>query len=124
MRTYFLGSVGLGLSIAFMAATPWDLVAMLPNAMFGVFLSVMIVAGTTVIQTEVEPSFLGRVNSVWTIAGGIGLAASLPVGALGDEFGLRYVLAGCGLALAVGAISNGTLRASTLRRREVSAAAI
>lgn len=123
VRTYFLSSAGLGLSMAVMAATPWDLIALVPNAMFGVFLSVMIVAGTTVIQTEVEPHFLGRVMSVWTIAGGIGLAASLPVGSLGDELGLRYVLAGTGLMLCLAVIANG-LRTSTLGPRSIRATPI
>ena len=77
---YFVGAVGLGLSMALMAATPWALLAMVPNAMFGFFLAVMIVNGQTVIQTEVPANFLGRVTSVWTIAGGIGLASSLPIG--------------------------------------------
>ena len=122
LRGYFVGAAGLGLSMALMAATPWALVAMLPNGLFGFFIAVMIVNGQTVIQTEVPVNLLGRVTSVWTIAGGIGLAASLPVGFLGDEFGLRYVLIGCGLALALGAITNGTLRAATLKRREVTTA--
>jgi MFS family permease len=124
LRTYFLGSAGLGLSIVLMAASPWALLALVPNAMFGIFLAIMIVNGQTVIQTEVPANFLGRVTSVWTIAGGLGLAASLPVGALGEEFGLRYVLIGTGLAVILCALANGTLRASVLRQREVSTATV
>lgn len=124
LRGYYGGAIGLGLSMALMASTPWAEVAMLPNALFGFFIAVMIVNGQTLIQTEVPSTYLGRVTSVWTVAGGIGLAASLPIGFLGDHFGLRYVLIACGLLLVVGAITNGLLRAATLRRRETSPAAV
>jgi MFS family permease len=123
LRAYFVGAVGLGLSMALMAATPWPVVAMLPNALFGFFIAVMIVNGQTVIQTEVPHDFLGRVTSVWTIAGGIGLATSLPIGFVGEQIGLRYVLIFCGIALACCALANGVLRASVLRERRASTAA-
>jgi hypothetical protein len=123
LRMYFIGSAGLGLSIACMAATPWAAVALVPNAFFGVFLAVMIVSGQTVIQSEVPSDFLGRVTSAWTIAGGVGLVSSLPVGALGEELGLRYVLIVVGCTLALVALGNGILRASVMGRRAVSTAA-
>lgn len=75
----------------------------------------MIVSGQTVLQTEVPSEYLGRTTSVWTIAGGIGLASSLPVGALGDAVGLRFVLIACGLIMALVALLNGTVRTSVLR---------
>ncbi|MGE0686381.1 MAG: MFS transporter [Dehalococcoidia bacterium] len=123
LRVYFLGAASLGLSIALLAVTPWPLLAMLPNAMFGAFLAIMIVSGQTVIQTEVPPEFLGRVTSIWTLCGGIGLAASLPVGAFGDLFGLRYVLAATGLLLVFVALTNGTVRTAVLRAQGVPARA-
>ncbi len=118
LRTYFAGCIGLGLSIALVGVIPWPYLTFVPNAFFGIFLAVMIVSGQTVLQTEVESEFLGRTTSVWTIAGGIGLASSLPVGALGDAIGLRYVLVGAGLLMALVAILNGTVRTSVLLRSE------
>jgi len=115
LRMYFIGAACLGISISLVAATPWAYASFLPNALFGAFLAVMIVSGQTVLQTEVPSEYLGRTTSVWTIAGGIGLASSLPVGALGDAVGLRFVLIACGLIMALVALLNGTVRTSVLR---------
>lgn len=115
LRMYFIGCMGLGLSISVVALTPWAYATFLPNAFFGIFLAVMIVSGQTVLQTEVPSEYLGRTMSAWTIAGGVGLAASWPIGALGDALGLRWVLLGAGLCLAGVALLNGTVRTSALR---------
>jgi MFS family permease len=115
LRAYFVGAAAMGASIFLVSAAPWDALAFLPTAAFGFCLATMVVSGGTLLQVEVPPHLLGRTTSFWSICGGIGLAASLPIGALGEVFGLRYSMGAAGLLLLLAVAFNGLMRTSVLR---------
>jgi MFS family permease len=115
LRAYFVGAFAMGSSIFLVSASPWPALAFIPTAGFGFCLATMVVSGGTLLQVEVPQHLLGRTTSFWSICGGIGLAASLPVGALGEVFGLRYSMGAAGLLLVIAVVFNGLLRTSVLR---------
>jgi MFS family permease len=117
LRVYFVGCTFLGLSVAGVAASPWPILSFLPAAGFGFCISIMIVSGQTLFQAEVPPQILGRVNSIWSLVGGIGFLASLPVGIAGDVVGIRGALMTIGLILFFASLANGLVRTSVMRPR-------
>lgn len=121
LRLYFVGSGFMGLSIALVALSPWAYLTFLPAAGFGFCLSIMIVGGQTLFQTEVPQELLGRVTSVWGLVAGFGFLASLPVGVLGEEYGVRTVLLASGLILVCLVVLNGLVRTAVLRPRRILA---
>jgi len=79
------------------------------------FSAVLTIAGSnTLIQTEVEEDFRGRVMAIFSTAFmGIAPLGSLVVGAIGETFGVRPTLFACGLlALALGITNLRQLKSS------------
>jgi MFS family permease len=118
LHAYFLGSAFLGVAVAAVAATPYALLCFGPAAVFGICLGTMIVSGQTLFQSEVPHQLLGRVNSIWSLSGGLGLLASLPVGLAGDLVGIRLALATVGLCLTLFTLAFGLGITSVLRLKK------
>ena len=72
---------------------------MLCVATFGLFNSGILSTAQTMVHMSVPQKLLGRAMSLFGIVGGLGSISALPVGAAGDEFGLRYSLGFVGLIL-------------------------
>jgi MFS family permease len=68
-------------------------------AAFGFFNAGILITAQSIIQVRVPEHLLGRALSLFGIVGGLGSASALPIGALGDEFGLRYPIGFVGLIL-------------------------
>jgi predicted MFS family arabinose efflux permease len=47
----------------------------------------------------VPQNYLGRVVGLWSLAGSLGFIAALPIGLLGEEFGLRWSIGGAAVLL-------------------------
>jgi MFS family permease len=110
-----LGVIALGLSPSFP-------VALLALLVAGGSASAFQAMNNTLILTESDPAYHGRVQSLLMLSfSGFGLAA-LPLGAVADAIGLRPVLVAMGLASIVSMAGYQLLRVR-LRRSEAAAAA-
>jgi MFS family permease len=99
-RQLFVLLVGVfGVNLMAQGAVPWLSAAFLLMAAFGFSNSALVVAGQTYLQTTVPPQMLGRVIGLWSLAGGLGFVAALPIGLIGDAVGLRWSIAGAGALL-------------------------
>ncbi len=86
--------VGLGFSIIALAINPWQTGAFIAMAAYGLATSTLSVVAHTIFQTSVPPRLLGRVASLWSLAGGLGAISALPIGLIGELYGLRWSLGG------------------------------
>lgn len=91
-RFVVLAQAGFGLSILLLCLNHFVPAAFLIMALFGLCNSSLAVTAQTIFQTEADQRYLGRVVSLWSMGGGIGAITAWPIGAAGDEFGLRYSL--------------------------------
>jgi MFS family permease len=94
LRRLAFGYGAFVLAILLIAINPFDSGAFILMAAYGVSLGLISVAGQTLLQRNTPPELLGRVVSVWNSAGGIGFLIALPLGVLGDAYGLRWALGG------------------------------
>ena len=91
----FLGGCFLfAIGLMGVAASQWHVMAFFFIAIFGLGHVTLSVAANTIFQTAVPSHLLGRVVSLWFFAGGLGSMSALPIGLLGDAFGLRWSLGG------------------------------
>lgn len=91
-RFVVAANAGFGLSILLLCLNPWTPAAFLLMVFFGLANSSLAVTAQTIFQTEADQRYLGRVVALWSMGGGIGALTAWPIGAAGDEFGLRYSL--------------------------------
>jgi MFS family permease len=94
LRQLAFGYGGFVLAILLVAINPFDLGIFILMAAYGVNLGLVSVAGQTLLQRNTPPELLGRVVSVWNSAGGIGFLIALPLGLIGEAYGLRWALGG------------------------------
>ena len=94
MRHIALGYGGFVLAVLLIAINPFDSGVFILMAAFGVNMGLVSVAGQTLLQRNTPPELLGRVVSVWNSAGGIGFLIALPLGVVGEAYGLRWALGG------------------------------
>jgi MFS family permease len=87
--------------IILLALVPFVPAAFVLMAVWGAVSAVGVTGGQTYLQLNVPQNMLGRVIGLWSLAGSLGFVTALPIGILGDEFGLRWTLAGVGAILAV-----------------------
>jgi sugar phosphate permease len=87
-----LGLGGYGLALLMLCLNPFNAVAFVLMAFFGFSNSCLAVTAQAIMQTESDQRYLGRVVALWSMGGGIGALTAWPIGAAGDEFGLRYSL--------------------------------
>jgi len=64
----------------------------------------------TIIQTTVPQRLLGRVISLWSFAGGLGSIMALPMGLIGELYGMRVALGGVAFILLFISLWFGVLR--------------
>jgi MFS family permease len=80
----------------------------LPNALF---------------QTVVPSRYLGRVISLWFLAAGLAALSALPIGIVGDAYGLRFAFGCAGSIFIACALWFGLLRGRLSRRLPASSGA-
>jgi predicted MFS family arabinose efflux permease len=69
-----------------------------------------VIIAQTIFQVSVDARYLGRVMSLWMLAGGIAAVSALPLGMAADAFGMRWVFG----VLAAGFVLVSCVVASTL----------
>jgi len=95
-RTQLLGGLAFGAGVILLGLAPSFWVALLTLLLVGGAASAFQAMNNTLILTESEPSYHGRVQSLLMLSfSGFGMAA-LPLGTLADSIGLRPVLVGMG----------------------------
>jgi MFS family permease len=88
---------------------------------FGFSNSGFVILAQTIFQIEVEPRYLGRVISLWSMGGGIGSLTALPIGLAADEVGLRWALGAVSSVLVLATIVTGLTMLPRIRRRVAQA---
>jgi MFS family permease len=101
---------GFSLSILGIAASPWPPAAFVFMSLFGLFLAAYVVVAQTIFQETVPDRLLGRVLSLWSFGGGLGAVFALPLGVIGDTFGLRWAFGGTALLLLLITLAVGVRR--------------
>ena len=98
--------------------------AFLLMGLFGLGSSTVGVVAQTIFQLAVPQQYLGRVMSFFMLGPGLASIVTLPVGIMGDEFGLRYAVGGVGVILLFISITFGAIRVPSLQARfqEITAA--
>ena len=117
-----LAAPAVGACLALFAHTPEQWLAYPVLTALGLSVIVTIAGSNTLIQTQVDEAFRGRVMSIFSTAFlGIAPLGSLAVGSLAHAVGIRPTLTACGLAaLAAGALYR---RAVMAQRRQEAARA-
>jgi MFS family permease len=93
-RLFIRLTAAFGAIILAQAVNPWFPAAFVIMGGFGLLSAVLVVAGQTFLQVNVPQHLLGRLVGLWSLAGGLGFITALPIGMLGDEFGLRWSIGG------------------------------
>ncbi len=98
--------------------------AFLLMGILGLCNTTLAVVAQTIFQLTVPQQYLGRVMSFFMLGPGLASLVSLPLGLIGDEFGLRYAVGGVGLILLFISITLGGIRLPSLQARfqEITAA--
>lgn len=89
----------LSFSLIALALNPWDKAAFAIMVVVGLAGLTQAVVANTLFQLFVPSQYLGRVVSLWGAAGGLISVAALPIGLVGEEWGLRWGLGGAGALL-------------------------
>jgi len=92
VRLFVWSSVGFAASLLALCINPFPAVAFLCTAGFGLSSSILSIAAQTIFQVEAKPQLLGRVTSLWSLAGGLAAITALPIGIVGDLLSLRVSL--------------------------------
>lgn len=97
-----LGS-GIAMSVGLigLAVAPHFAVAMALQVLIGVGNNAMMVANQTLVQTNVDDQYRGRVMSTYMMMWGLTPLGTIPAGALADRFGVQAVWIGQGVLLAL-----------------------
>ena len=102
---------GFSLCILGIAVSPWTAGAFVFMSCFGIFFAAYVVVAQTIFQETVPDRLLGRVTSLWSFGGGLGAVSALPLGVIGDTFGLRWAFGGTAFVLLMITLAVGVLRA-------------
>ena len=90
----FLGAVLLFIvSLFLFAITPWFGLSLGLLFLAGMGEFAFIALGTAILLLTVPSAFMGRVQSMWTMGGSILFIGALPMGLVGEAWGLRAALA-------------------------------
>ena len=90
----FLGAVLLFIvSLFLFAITPWFGLSLGLLFLAGMGEFAFIALGTVILLLTVPAAFMGRVQSMWTMGGSILFIGALPMGLVGEAWGLRAALA-------------------------------
>jgi MFS family permease len=111
--------VGLGFTLAtgliLFAANPWYYASFAIIMVMGMAGSTIPLVGNSIMLIVVPPHLLGRVVSIWSFTAGFISMAGLPIGFLGEVFGLRWSLGGSAAILLLFVLWLGVIR-SPLRK--------
>ena len=107
-----LGTMTFGATLILFAVNPWTPLMYLIATVNGAANTVQVIASNALFQVLVPSRYLGRVVSLWFLAGGVAALAALPIGLVGDILTLRLAFAGAGAIYLVIALWFGIVRPS------------
>ncbi len=110
-------SLGFAVSLIALAINSNYIAAFLLMGLFGFANNTLAVVAQTIFQLTVPQRYLGRVISIMMLAPGFASMLTLPLGLIGEEFGLRYAVGGIGVILLVISIMLGGVRLPSLQAR-------
>ncbi len=115
---HFLGgTMGFGLTLILFAVNPWTPLMYVIALANGTANTVQVIASNALFQVLVPSRYLGRVVSLWFLAGGVAAVAALPIGLVGDVLDLRTAFAGAGAIYIVIASWFGIVRPALFPRQ-------
>ena len=85
-------------TLVLFSVNPWFPAMFLIAFLNGAFNAMEVILPNAFFQTVVPSRFLGRVISLWFLAAGLAALSALPIGVVGDEYGLRFAF-GCAGAI-------------------------
>lgn len=109
-RAFVILSLCFALTLMALSANPWYYLSFVIMACFGITSATLSVIAQTVFQAHSSPRYLGRVVSLWSFAGGLASTTALPIGLLGEAFGLRWALGGTAAVLLLITLWVGVIR--------------
>jgi MFS family permease len=109
-RLFVAFCVTFALSLIALSLNPWYLAAYAFTLLFGMASATVSVLAHTIFQMRVPSHLLGRVISLWTMAGGIGSMSALPIGLIGEAYGLRVAVGGGALLFLMATLWLGVFR--------------
>lgn len=116
-RLFLVICVTFALSLIGLAVNPWYTAAFVLSGLFGLAATSLSVVGHTIFQTVVPSHLLGRVVSLWSFAGGLGSMTALPIGLMGEVYGLRVALGSVASILLAITVWVGIVMPARARRR-------
>jgi MFS family permease len=91
-QLFFALCITLALAVIALALNPWYVAAFVLMGVFGLTTSGLTVLAYTIFQMYTPGHLLGRVTSLWSVGGGLGSISALPIGLIGELYGLRLAL--------------------------------
>ena len=92
VKLFVFSAACFSLSLIAMCLNPYAPFAFLCSGAFGFSSSMLSISGQSIFQMEAEPYLLGRVISLWSLAGGLAAITALPIGIVGDLVSMRVSL--------------------------------
>lgn len=119
-----LAMMSYSLTLILFAVNPWYAGFFVIAFLNGVANSMEVILPNALFQTLVPPAYLGRVISLWFLAAGLAALSALPLGVIGDAYGLQTAFACAGVLFIVVALWVGWFgdRLTGGRRRGLSSA--
>jgi MFS family permease len=90
--------IGYSSTLVLFALNPWYYGYYVIAVLNGVANALEVILPNALFQTVVPSRYLGRVISLWFLAAGLAALSALPIGVIGDAYGLRFAF-GCAGAL-------------------------
>lgn len=96
-------------SLILLSLNPFYFLSFFLMFIWGITTSSLSIVAQTMIQVSVPQHLLGRVISLWSFAGGLGSVMALPMGIVGELFGMRISLGSVAVILLVLSVWFGVL---------------
>jgi MFS family permease len=100
-RLFILINFAIGLAVIIFALNPWYYGSYVLIMLLGMGPPSHSLMANTIFQLTVPSRFLGRITSLWGVAGGFISMSGLLIGVLGEAFGLRWALGGSAVVLII-----------------------
>jgi MFS family permease len=97
-------------TLVLFALNPWYYGYYVIAGLNGVTNALEVILPNALFQTVVPSKYLGRVLSLWFLAAGLAALSALPLGVIGDEYGLRFAFGCAGMLFIVVAAYVGFIR--------------
>ena len=98
-KAFIIINVAIGLAVIAFALNPWYLGAFVLIMLLGMGPPSHSLMANTIFQLTVPSRILGRITSLWGVAGGLISMSGLFIGLVGEAYGLRWAMGGAAVIL-------------------------